>query len=296
MQAPNEREAIAALGRDLSPAMLAAVQAIYDGEQRRIAAAHPATATDLAYGSHERHRLDVYAPAGVGAAPVMVWVHGGGFVRGDKGSAECWPNAHAGRMAARAGFLGVVINYRLAPEHGWPAGGEDLLAAVAWCRGHAAEFGGDPERIVLVGTSAGTVHVATALQLEARPPGVRGAVLLSGLYGVTGYEDPRDLAYHGEDRSRHASRTPLEALVSSDVPLLVACAEFDPPRFQAEFAGLLQRRLERRGSFPCATIGMGHNHFSLAYHLGTADTWLSDQLIAFVQRCCGAGENADDAR
>jgi acetyl esterase/lipase len=289
-QPSDERRAIAATGRELSPDMLAAVHALYAGEQARLAAGLPASVVDIAYGPHERQRLDVYRPQQSGLAPVLIWVHGGGFVRGEKGSAERWPNAHAGRFAAAAGFLGVVINYRLAPGHGWPAGGEDVLAAVDWCRAHAAEHGGDVSRIVLVGTSAGAVHVATALQL--RPAlDVRGAVLLSGLYGLTGYEDSRDLAYYGEDRALHSARAPLEALVATELPLLVACSEFDPPRFQAEWLGLLQRRFERHGSLPRAWYGSGHNHFSLAYHLGTADTRLADEIVAFARQCADQPED-----
>src|ERR1043166_9685241 len=99
------------MGRELSPAILAAVQERYDAEQRSLAAALPASASDLAFGPHEPHRLDLYRPAAEGPAPILIWVHGGGFVRGDKGDADRWPNAHAGRMAARAGFVGVVLNY-----------------------------------------------------------------------------------------------------------------------------------------------------------------------------------------
>src|SRR5205085_5671694 len=133
-----------------------------------------------------------------------------------------------------------------------------------WLKANAGEFGGDPARIVLAGTSAGAAHVATHFQL-APDTGIRGAVLLSGLYGVGPYDDVRDLAYYGEDHSLHASRAPLAALVETEVPLFVGCSEFDPPKFQAETIGLLERRLARHGRLPRSYIGSGHNHFSLAY-------------------------------
>lgn len=287
MQPGALRAAIAALGTEIGPASLEGVHRLFDEEQRALASAVPAVATDLAYGHDPRHRLDLYAPVNaVGPAPVFVWVHGGGFLRGDKGDAERWPNAHAGRFAARWGFLGVVMNYRLAPSHGWPAGGEDVAAVVAWLQVNAARYGGDPDRIVLAGTSAGAAHVATWLQLRPQSHDVRGAVLLSGLYGVAPYEDARDLSYYGEDRNLHAERAPLEALVGTNLPLLVACSEFDPPRFQAEFVGLLSRRLERHGRLPRSYIGSGHNHFSLAYHLGTSDRRFGDEIEAFVRDVC----------
>ncbi|MFD2779896.1 alpha/beta hydrolase [Novosphingobium pokkalii] len=102
-------------------------------------------------------------------------------------------------MAAQAGLIGAVINYRLAPDHTWPAGSEDVLAALDWLVAHVADHGGDPQRIVLMGTSAGAVHVAGAIRL--RPDlAVRGAVLLSGLYGHTPL-DERDMAYYGPAES-----------------------------------------------------------------------------------------------
>ncbi|MFD1612335.1 alpha/beta hydrolase [Sphingomonas tabacisoli] len=284
------RASIAAFGTEIAPASLEGVQRLFDAEQRALANAVPAAATDLAYGADPRHRLDLYAPVNASApAPVFVWVHGGGFLRGDKGDAERWPNAHAGRFAARAGFLGVVINYRLAPAHGWPAGGEDVGAAVAWLKANAAHYGGDPDRIVLAGTSAGAAHVATWLQLRPQSHGVRGAVLLSGLYGVAPYDDVRDLSYYGEDPSLHAERAPLETVVDTNLPLFVACSEFDPPRFQAEFLGLLSRRFECHGRLPRSYVGSGHNHFSLAYHLGTSDRRLGDEITAFVREVCTLG-------
>jgi len=278
-----DRDAIAAMGTTLGPEVLAGCRALFDAEQSALAAGLPALASDCAYGSDPRQRLDLYGPGGEGAGrPVLLFVHGGGFVQGDKGG-RAWPNAAVGRMAAQRGWLGAVMNYRLAPDHGWPAGGEDVLAAVDWLAAHAAAHGGDPARIVLLGTSAGSVHVATALKLRSALA-VRGCVLLSGLYGYTPLE-PRDAPYYG-DPALYPDRMPREAVVSTALPLLVAAAEFDSPRFQAEFLGLLQERLERHGTMPRAHITSGHNHYSQAMHLGTADLRLADLIAAFVDDVC----------
>lgn len=286
-QGANERATIAALGHDIGPDSLSGAQAVYDAEQRAIASQIPATATDIAYGDHPRQRFDIYAPSRTAElSPILVWVHGGGFLRGDKGDQERWPNAHAGRFATRAGYVGVVINYRLAPEFQWPAGAEDLGTVVDWLGEHASGFGGDPNRIVVAGTSAGAAHVAGHIQLRSDTP-VRGAVLLSGLYGVMPYSDIRDRSYYGEDDTLHAERSPLDALVNTDIPLFVAASEFDPSRFQREAIGLLERRLERHGRLPRTYVGSGHNHFSLAYHLGTSDSRLADEIISFVEEVTG---------
>lgn len=274
------RHAIAAMGTGLGPDVLVRCKALFDDEQGALAAAVPVAAGDEAYGPGVRHRLDLYG-GGTGV-PVVLFVHGGGFRIGDK-AADGWPNAAVGRWAAQQGWLGAVMNYRLAPDHGWPAGGEDVLAAVDWLAANASRFGGDPARIVLAGTSAGAVHVATALRL--RPDlAVRGCVLLSGLYGYTPIED-RDTLYYG-DPAYYGQRMPRDAVVETTLPLLVACAEFDPPRFQAEWAGLIRDRLARHGQLPQCHYASGHNHYSMAMHIGTSDRRLADEIAAFVAGCC----------
>ena len=284
MQPVDERAAIAALGRALGPGVLQTVQALYRGEQDRLAAAQPPPKADLAYGEHPRQALDLYAPNdGEGRARVLLWVPGGGFVRGERRSPDHPFNAHVGRWAASHGMLGAVMSYRLVPGAVWPSGGEDVDAAVAWLRANAAAHGGDPDRIVLAGTSAGSVHIATALRLRPDLP-VRAAVLLSGLYGFTPLEE-RDTPYYGE-QERYAGRSPLDAVIETALPLLVACAEYDPPRFQAETLGLLAARLSRHGRMPHAYIASGHNHFSLAAHLGGADTRLGDEILSFAREAC----------
>ena len=270
------------IGTTLGPDVLVACQQLFDQDQRALAAAVPVVAADQVYGPDERHRLDLYGTPAA-PAPVMLFVHGGGFRMGDK-AADGWPNGAVGRWAARQGFLGAVMNYRLAPGHQWPAGGEDVLAAVDWLAANAGRFGGDPRRIVLVGTSAGAVHAATAVQL--RPDlAVRGLVLLSGLYGYT-VPDDRDLLYYGE-AAFYPQRMPRDAVAATKLPLLLACAEYDPPRFQTEWAGLIQERLARHGQLPRCHYASGHNHYTLAMHLGTADRRLANEIAGFVAACCG---------
>jgi triacylglycerol lipase len=162
----------------------------------------------------------------------------------------------------------------------WPAGAQDVAAVVSWLKANAAQHGGDPDRIVLAGTSAGAVHVAGYLKL-AGDADICGAVLLSGLYGYTPL-DERDMLYYG-DAALYADRRPMEAVATTQLPLLVACAEFDPFRFQTEFVGLMQDRLARHASMPRAVIMTGHNHYTMPMHMGTADRRLADEICAFVR-------------
>jgi acetyl esterase/lipase len=274
-------QAITAMGTGLGPDVLAACRALFDAEQR--AGFSPPAVRDIAYGPHERHRLDLYGTAGDGLKPILLFVHGGGFVQGDKGakSEGDWPNAAVGVLAARLGMVGAVMNYRLVPEP-WPAGAQDVGAALDWLRAHGAEHGGDPKRIVALGTSAGAVHVAGFLALRPDHGDVlRGAVLLSGLYGYTPL-DPRDERYYGGPDT-YADRMPRASVATTTLPLLLACAQFDPPRFQAEFLGLMAERLERHGAMPRAVTLSGHNHYTMAMHLGTADRRLADEIAGFVK-------------
>ena len=112
---------------------------------------------DLAYGADARNRLDVFRKADTQGAPVLVFVHGGGFVMGDKRTgARRRSTTTSATFAALQGWVGVTMTYRLAPAHQFPAGPEDLAAAVALAASaNVAQYGGDPDKIVLSGQSAG---------------------------------------------------------------------------------------------------------------------------------------------
>lgn len=280
-EAPDRRAAIEAIGRELGPDVLAKCMALYRAEQGAFVAGERRVA-DLAYGDHLRQRIDLYQPEARSPAPrpVLLFVHGGGFVRGEKRSDEHPFGASVGRFAARHGLLGAVMGYRLAPEFRWPSGGEDVAAAVAWLVANVAEYGGDPARIVLLGTSAGSVHVATFLKRVGRSAPVKGAVLLSGLYGATAHERFDDNYFGPAARDDIAT---IDTIASAPVPLYLACAEFDPLRFQREWLAVLTRYAELQGRLPPSRVVRGHNHYTLAMHLGSSDEAFSNEILAFVR-------------
>lgn len=108
---------------------------------------------------HPAHRLDVHIPEGKGPWPIVLYVHGGGFRILSKETH--WVMALA---FARKGYLVVNIDYRLAPAHPFPAAIEDATHALRWTARHAHEYGGDPDRIVLAGESAGA-NLVTSLAI-----------------------------------------------------------------------------------------------------------------------------------
>jgi len=279
------RKAMQHLGPAMGPEVVARVHAIFDQQQQQLVNQQPALECNIAYGRHERHQLDIYRPVNAennSRLPVMVFVHGGGFLKGDKGDSH-WYNANVGRLAAQRGCLGVVMNYRLAPEHMWPAGGEDVTSCVKWLKGNIAAYGGDASNLILIGTSAGACHVATWHQLNPDSEDVKGLVLLSGLYGITPL-DERDQLYYG-DANKYSGRMPLPALLNCAIPLFIACTEFDPYRFQQEWAGLMRKRLTAQHRLDRGMLLSGHNHYSIAGHLGTSDTRLADEIMSFIGDC-----------
>ncbi|MFT4187277.1 MAG: alpha/beta hydrolase [Aeromicrobium sp.] len=112
-------------------------------------------------------RLRVHIPPGLdGLAPVVVNYHGGGWCIGSPEQSR-WATS---RVAARVGAVVVSPTYRLAPEHPFPAAPDDAWAVLRWVHEHAAEFGGDPERIAVMGDSAGG-NLAAVAALQARDAG-----------------------------------------------------------------------------------------------------------------------------
>ncbi len=116
---------------------------------------------DLHYGALERQMLDVYTPKGAFEAPVIVFVHGGYWHGGDKSEYRFLAESFV-----QHGYVVVAINYRLAPETVFPSFVQDAARAVRWVSGHIQRFGGDPERVALVGHSSGA-HTVSLLSLDA---------------------------------------------------------------------------------------------------------------------------------
>ena len=253
--------------------------------------------TDLAYGPHPRQRLDVFRPAGVQGAPVLVFFHGGGFIRGDKGM-----RANVGAWGAAQGFVTVLANYRLAPDHRWPSGPEDVAAVWRFVREQATGWGGDPSKIVLAGESAGAAHVAAAtLMTRFQPAGwqIAGAALLSGPYNA-GLEaaapealgiaqpDIRNNAYFGDDPALWAKASTVDQVDAAPFPLLIAAAERDLLQMQVQAGELFARLVTRHGYSPELHWWRGHDHFTPGTSLGSEDGTVGDPLAAFVRRACAA--------
>jgi len=283
---PEVRLKLQALGSELSPALLQGTSALLAS----IAAPRDTVVEitrDHFYGPDPRNRLDVFRKGTPVLAPVLVYVHGGGFVMGDKTSAGSPFYDNVGQWAAQQGFIGVTMTYRLAPAHRWPSGPEDMSLAVGWLRGHIAEFGGNPEAIFLMGQSAGATHVAGYVSQDRFQPrgstGLAGALLISGIYdALTQPPNQFSAAYYGEDPAVRAEASHLAGLVNSKLPLLFSVSEFDPRDFHDQAAQLSSAWHRQHGRVPPLEFLFGHNHLSPVQAIGSTVDDLGPRIARFI--------------
>lgn len=216
-----------------------------------------AAVADVTYGPDPAHRARIYVPPGTGPFPVVVHVHGGGFVAGGLDVVDEPVRA----LALDAAAVVVSVTYRRAPEARFPAAHDDVLAALRWTAKEISAHGGDPDRIAVMGDSAGA-NLAAAAVLRARDdgePAVRSQVLLYPLVSPTadtasrrefaeGYLIHLDaLAWFGAQYVRGPADLvdPRLALDAADLaglpPTLVVTAECDTLRDEGEaFAAQLR--------------------------------------------------------
>jgi arylformamidase len=154
----------------------------YGAESARVRAELPMK-FDVAYGPHHDERLDVFAAARSGPAPIQLFIHGGYWHRLDKADFS-----FVARAFRPAGALTVVVNYALIPAVDMDALVRQVRSAIAWVHRNARELGGDPDRIFVTGHSAGGHLVGMLLATDWRTFGAPADVLKGGC-GVSGLYD-----------------------------------------------------------------------------------------------------------
>lgn len=213
----------------------------HDGGGRRVV-------RNAAYGALARQTIDVYAPRGApSGAPVMVFIYGGSWRSGAKGD-----YGFVGDAFAALGFVTAIPDYRLVPEVRFPGFIEDCAAAVAWVRANAATYGGDPNRIVIVGHSAGAYNAAM-LGLDERYLGAAG-VPAQSVRGVVGLAGPYDFLPFDVEATREAFGQAPEPRATQPVafaragapPMLLLWGEADTTVGPRNIAGL-ERAMQSAG-------------------------------------------------
>jgi acetyl esterase/lipase len=207
-----------------------------DGTETAAAARTPEdvrVVRDISYGADKAQRFDVYvstkAPASLAAAPVIFFVHGGGWARGDK------TNAHVVEPKVShwvdQGWVVISVNYRMLPT---PVAtqAEDVAAALAFAQSQAGLWGADPKRFVLMGHSAGAHLVAlvgAGARTSAKPLAWRGTVMLdSAALDVPTIMNNRHFGLYdrafGKDPQQWPAVSPIAHLAHGTAPFLAVCS------------------------------------------------------------------------
>ena len=190
---------------------------------------------DISYGTHERHKLDIHHLKENQTSPVILFIHGGGWMSSDKSQTR-----FAGPTWLDLGYTVVSINHRLSPEISHPAHVEDCALALKWVIDHIQEYGGDPQNISIIGHSSGA-HLAALLLTDIEVQGkynidtknIKCAIVLSGIYDFNlpeNYYHPLMAeyisAFFGEKINKEDA-SPVNHITAKEPPFVILHGEND---------------------------------------------------------------------
>ena len=248
-------------------------------------------ARDIAYGLDPLNRFDLFVPGPKAPAnkTVVMFFHGGGLLQGDKRRPGTPFLDNVMLWLTQQGMIGINSNYRLAPKNPWPAAHEDMAAVIRWVQANVAQYGGDPNRVVLWGNSSGADLIAGYLAhpqfYGATGHGVKAAVLNSGTYDFAAvFKDPSNAspAYFGTDPKELQERSSVEGMKRLTIPLFISHTELDLPD-EITQAEDIKKSLCDAGHCPTYAVFKDHGHVSQIYSVGTADTSVSGPILQFLQ-------------
>src|SRR5262245_26167113 len=236
----------------------------------------------------DKDKLDIYQPEDCRNASVIVLYYGNQLMGGDKSE-----DVYIGRRFAAAGFVTVVVNYRLSPAVSHLAHVQDAAASFAWVKRHIVEYGGNADQVFIIGYSAGA-YLAALLSTDARylaahnmsPRDIRGTVPVSAFYWVErrGVAPDRDKSVWGDDRNVWVDASPAHHLQTGAPPMLILYAEHDE-----------DWRREQNVEFAAAMKAAGHNgteiamianrnHSTIWARVGEDADETAERIIRFVSR------------
>jgi acetyl esterase/lipase len=236
----------------------------------------------------DKDKLDVYLPEGRRNAPVIVSYYGNQLMGGDKTE-----DAYIGQRFAAAGFVTAVVNYRLSPGVSHPAHVQDAAASFAWVKRHIAEYGGDADRVFVIGYSAGA-YLAALIATDARylaahklsPRDIRGVVPVSAFYYVErrGVAPDRDKRVWGHDRSVWIDASPAHHLNPNTPPMLILYAERDEDwRRQQNIEVAASMKAAGQKNVEIKMIG-DRNHATIWSRVAAEGDDTAEAIIRFVSR------------
>jgi acetyl esterase/lipase len=238
--------------------------------------------SDMAYGADPRQKLDIYMPReAIGALPVVLFVHGGSWQEGNKNG-----YAFAGRALAAQGFMTLVINYRLHPKDRYPAFVEDVALALRWAGDNAKPLGGDPDKIFVMGHSAGGYNIAMAVLDEryaAMRPKLSGVVTLAGPFDFLPLDSPATIKVFGGLADLPATQ-PINHVRADAPPFLLLHGSADKTVFPRN-ATALDKALREAGASSTLKMyeGLSHVGIILALSKPLRSTPILADAVAFMK-------------
>jgi acetyl esterase len=246
--------------------------------------------TNISYGSHERQAFDLFSPTiGEIPRPALIFVHGGAFTDGSRNrSPEIYANVLY--YFARYGIVGINAGYRLAPDARYPEASRDIAAIVKWVRDNALRLNVDPNRVFLMGHSAGGAHVGSYAYDKRHHPsaghGLAGLLIISGRVRVDNRSDNpnarRVEEYYGRDSTIYDDVSPVSHIDHDSVSTLIATAEFENPLIDVYCFELAHRLAAAKGRAPPFFWLKGHNHTSIIGQFNTAEDVLGQACRQFI--------------
>jgi len=252
---------------------------------------------DVPYASDgsPKHALDMYVPEGRRGVPVIVSLYGGGLTAGDKNQ-----QAFIGERFASAGIVTAVVNYRLTPEVTHPAHVRDAAASIAWVKRHAAEYGGDPNQLFVIGHSAGA-YLAALIATDERylaaehlsSSDIRGVVPVSAFYSI---ERPdvapvRDKRIWGADPTKWPDASPSHHLHNHIPPLLILYADGDDG-WRRDQNVEAARALKAAGNARVDIVQIaGRTHNSIWSRIAESNDEVADRILKFVRALAGSSSS-----
>jgi arylformamidase len=187
---------------------------------------------NVQYGSDDLQKIDIYAPNGAKNAPVIVMVHGGGWAMGDKSNPNVVKNK--GEYFLSHGFVFVSVNYRMLPKADPITQANDVASALAYVQKYIARWNGDPDKIILMGHSAGA-HLVALLSADSSIATAQGARLWQGsVFLDSAALDVSAIMTHphfsffndafGRDPKYWDKASPITHLTKQGIPALAVCS------------------------------------------------------------------------
>ncbi len=255
--------------------------------------------TNISYGGPQAHplqTLDIYYPSQGKGYPVVIFFHGGGWTTGDKANRT---HQSKGRFFVENKVVFVSVNYRLAPKNPFPAFVEDAASSISFVFNKIRHYRGDPQRIFLMGHSAGA-HLAALVSTDKRylaahqksPGNLRGVILLDG----AGYDIPEALSEgvrprrhrmfvqaFGEDKSLWKTASPSTfAKDGKGIPPFLIFYVKERPQSQNQSVGLANGLNKSGGKARVVPIGnSSHRDINIAF--GTKASKTGELSLDFIE-------------